>query len=112
MPDRVRPPTSLRPVRPAGGPRRRPGGPATGPVTFGTTVLLTKSEVFGACQALADADRALLRSGGTAEAAALGDLFELLEQRLSVVPLAAQAPSPGALSPSWGRYSSDSELTQ
>jgi hypothetical protein len=79
-------------------------------VSFGTTVLLTKAEVFGACQALADADRVLLRQGGTAEAAALGELFELLEQRLSMVPPAAQAPA--APSPVWGRYSSDSELTQ
>jgi hypothetical protein len=32
---------------------------------------------------LADADRVLLRSGLISEAAALGDLFELLEQRLA-----------------------------
>ena len=115
MPDRARASTSLRPsrpARPATGMRRRPVGPAAGPVAFGTTVLLTKAEVFGACQALADADRALLRAGGTAEAAALGDLFELLEQRLSVVPAAAQAPGSGAPSSVPGRYSSDSELTQ
>jgi hypothetical protein len=79
------------PARPAPVPgRHRPGtgGPAVtaGPLTFGTTVLLTKAEVFGACQALADADRLLLRFGGTREASALGDLFELLEQRLAVGP--------------------------
>ena len=47
------------------------------------SVVLSKGEVFGACQALADADRLLLRSGGKSEASALGDLFELLEARLS-----------------------------
>lgn len=52
---------------------------------FRAAVVLTKAEVFGACQALADADRLLQQSGGHAEAAALGDLFELLEQRLVVV---------------------------
>jgi hypothetical protein len=44
---------------------------------------LTKREAFGACQALADADRWLIRAGRTAEADALGDLFELLEDRLT-----------------------------
>jgi hypothetical protein len=34
---------------------------------------------------LADADRQLLRSGRISEATALGDLFELLEQRLASV---------------------------
>jgi hypothetical protein len=50
---------------------------------FGPSILLTKEEVFGACQALADADRFLLRAGRSTEAAALGELFELLEERLS-----------------------------
>jgi hypothetical protein len=54
-------------------------------IQFGTAVLLTKEEVFGACQALADASGMLLRAGRIAEATALGDLFELLERRL-VVP--------------------------
>jgi hypothetical protein len=54
-----------------------------GRVSFGSDVVLSKGEVFGACQALADADRALLRAGRTDEAGALGALFELLEQRLS-----------------------------
>jgi len=79
-------------ILPAGGPRRRPGGPPVGPVTFGTTVLLTKAEVFGACQVLADADRLLLRAGHRAEASALGDLFELLEQRLAVPPHPVPGP--------------------
>jgi hypothetical protein len=54
-------------------------------IRFAPSVLLSKAEAFGACQALADADRALLRSGGTSEATALGDLFELLEQRLASI---------------------------
>jgi hypothetical protein len=54
-------------------------------IRFAPSVLLTKAEAFGACQALADADRQLLRSGRISEATALGDLFELLEQRLASV---------------------------
>ncbi|HVC66485.1 MAG TPA: hypothetical protein VND44_02735 [Acidimicrobiales bacterium] len=50
---------------------------------FGTEVVLTKEEVFGACQALADAGRVLVRSGGAAEADTLGSLFALLEERLA-----------------------------
>jgi hypothetical protein len=57
--------------------------PGAGPISFEDSVVLSKGEVFGACQALADADRSLLRSGGKSEASALGDLFELLEARLS-----------------------------
>jgi hypothetical protein len=53
------------------------------PVRFEDSVVLSKGEVFGACQALADADRLLVRSGGKSEASALGDLFELLEARLA-----------------------------
>lgn len=52
-------------------------------VCFGPSVRLTKREAFDACQALADADRFLVRAGRTAEAAALGDLFELFEERLT-----------------------------
>jgi hypothetical protein len=47
------------------------------------SVELTKREVFDACQALADADPVLIAAGRTAEAAALFDLFELLEERLT-----------------------------
>jgi hypothetical protein len=50
---------------------------------FSARVHLTKREAFDACQALADADRVLVAAGGTLEARALGDLFELLEDRLS-----------------------------
>jgi len=46
-------------------------------------VHLTKREVFDACQALADADRELVASGATDVARALGDLFELLEDRVT-----------------------------
>jgi hypothetical protein len=46
------------------------------------TVGMTKAEVFAACQALADAARCLLRDGHNGEAGALGDLFDLLEERL------------------------------
>jgi hypothetical protein len=54
-------------------------------IRFAPSVSLTKAEAFGACQALADADRVLLKSGRISEATALGDLFELLEQRLASV---------------------------
>jgi hypothetical protein len=46
-------------------------------------VQLTKQEVFEACQALADADPVLVAAGRADEARALGDLFELLEDRLT-----------------------------
>ena len=49
---------------------------------FGVRVVLSKEEAFGACQALADAGRLLVRSGGLEEADSLGSLFELLEERL------------------------------
>jgi hypothetical protein len=52
------------------------------PVHFGVRVILSKEEAFGACQALADAGRVLVRSGGFEEADSLGSLFELLEERL------------------------------
>ena len=54
----------------------------TDAVRFQDSVVLSKGEVFGACQALADADRLLLKGGGRREASALGDLFDLLEARL------------------------------
>jgi len=59
------------------------GARPTTPARFELLVGLTKREAFGACQALADADRWLIRAGRTAEADALGDLFELLEDRLT-----------------------------
>jgi hypothetical protein len=56
---------------------------STPSLRFASSVRLTKDEVFAACQALADADRHLARVGCTAEADALGDLFELFEERLA-----------------------------
>jgi hypothetical protein len=56
-----------------------------GPVRFRRSVLLTKNEAFAACQALADADRCLVRAGQCGEADALCDLFELLEARMAAV---------------------------
>ncbi len=75
------------------------------PARFVARVWLTKLEVFAACQALADADRVLARSGRGRgrEARALGDLFELFKDRLS----AGAQSEPGARS-----YSSESELAQ
>jgi hypothetical protein len=58
-------------------------GSARSPASFVPLIQLTKREAFDACQALADADRVLVATGSTAEAQALGDLFELLEQRMT-----------------------------
>ena len=52
-------------------------------VRFGEAVVLTKLEVFAACQALADADRALRGSGRDVERSGLAELFSLLERRLA-----------------------------
>ena len=49
------------------------------------SVALTKGEAMDACQALADADRALTEVGRPSEARALGMLFELFEDRLAGV---------------------------
>jgi hypothetical protein len=64
-------------------PSTQRGPEPDGSIRFQDSVVLSKGEVFGACQALADADRLLLKSGAKSEASALGDLFELLEARLS-----------------------------
>jgi hypothetical protein len=91
------------PVRPQQGisrPKRPDAGRNPSPVDLAATVRLSKGEVFAACQALADADRRLVGVGCVAEAGALGDLFELLEDRLT----GAQAGS--------ASYSMDSEFTQ
>jgi hypothetical protein len=63
-------------------------------VCFGSSVRLTAPEVFDACQALADADRFLVRAGRLAEAGALGDLFELLEDRLTSAERRRHEPPP------------------
>ena len=65
------------------------GAAEDGPVRFSDVVHLTKGEAFRACQVLADADRLLVRAGQLPVADALGDLFELFEERLSVVGRAA-----------------------
>ena len=52
------------------------------PLRFSQRVVLSKEEAFRACQALADAGRVLVRSGGASEADTLGSLFSLLEERL------------------------------
>jgi hypothetical protein len=57
--------------------------PAAVPARLSVVVHLTKQEVFGACQALADADPVLVAAGRVDQARALGDLFELLEDRLT-----------------------------
>ncbi len=51
-------------------------------VSFSTSVVLTKREAFEACEACAEAERALLRTGRAAEAGRLAALFELIEARL------------------------------
>ncbi len=72
------------------------------------SVRFTKAEAFAACQALADADRILLRAGRVVEAAALGDLFELFEERLAAGPRTQR----GLIHPWFGSNSIESELTQ
>ena len=51
-------------------------------VRFSTAIVLTKREAFEACEACAEAERALLRNGRAAEAGRLAALFELIESRL------------------------------
>jgi hypothetical protein len=51
-------------------------------VSFSSAVVLTKREAFEACEACAEAERALLRTGRAAEAGRLAALFELIEARL------------------------------
>ena len=51
-------------------------------VSFATAIVLTKREAFEACEACAEAERALLRTGRAAEAGRLAALFELIEARL------------------------------
>ena len=109
---------------------RHPGG-HSGPLHFGASVILSKEETFVACQALADAGRVLVRSGGFEEADTLGSLFELLEERLVAgctgVCHPGRAPAPDRtgrgriasvirtvppVQPSFGSNSRESELTQ
>ena len=96
---------------PLTGPACPPARVDAHPVHFAPSVRLSRAEVFLACQALADADRILLRAGGVHEATALGDLFELLEDRLARPRVSGQPPS-GAGQSACGSYSMESELTQ
>jgi hypothetical protein len=76
-------------------------------VRVSAAIRLTKREAFEACQALADADRFLLRAGHHEAAGALGDLFELLEERLT-----SGHPDRDASQVRSGSNSSDSEFSQ
>ena len=51
-------------------------------VRVSTAVVLNKREAFEACEACAEAERALLRVGRASEAARMAALFELIEGRL------------------------------
>ncbi|HUA95080.1 MAG TPA: hypothetical protein VMB82_06085 [Acidimicrobiales bacterium] len=53
---------------------------------FSAAVVLSKQEAFDACEACAEAERALVRSGREAEARRMAALFELLELRLVAEP--------------------------
>lgn len=52
------------------------------PAIFSTTVVFTKREAFACCEAMATAERVLVRSGHHHEAALIAAAFELLEARL------------------------------
>jgi len=97
------------------------------PSPFRPCIWLTKQEVFAACQALADADRVLVATGTPREASGLGDLFELLEDRMTRPYRSAlrppDAPGPGGRMSLLraggaetydcsGSYSMESEFTQ
>ncbi len=90
-------------------------GPAGGRLR--STLRLSKSEAFEACQALADADRCLQRVGRLREAAALANVFELLESRLTErgpgpYPSVPDGSSEDDPWPASGSYSSEREFTQ
>ena len=104
-----RAPPAVRPVTRPAAPHPHPD-----PVRFAGTVRLTKREAFEACQALADADRFLLRAGEAGTADALGALFELLEERLTAPDLVRGTGPSGfrRIQASCGSNSSDRELTQ
>jgi len=52
-------------------------------VRFAPVLVLSKLEAFELCEACAEAERALLRSGRASEAAQIAALFELAEARLT-----------------------------
>lgn len=53
------------------------------PVRFAPVLVLSKREAFELCEACAEAERALLRSGKASEAARIAAVFELAEARLT-----------------------------
>lgn len=53
------------------------------PVRFASVLVLSKREAFELCEACAEAERALLRSGRASEAARIAAVFELAEARLT-----------------------------
>lgn len=54
--------------------------------SFVAAVVLTKREAFDVCEALAESERTLLRSGHAGPAARLAALFEMIESRLVADP--------------------------
>jgi len=60
------------------------GAPSTSVERFAPAIVLTKREAFEVCEAVADSERLLLRSGNVSQAARLAALFELVEGRLAV----------------------------
>jgi hypothetical protein len=52
------------------------------PMQFAAVLVLSKREAFDLCEACAEAERALLRSGRASEAARMAGIFELVEGRL------------------------------
>ena len=82
---------------PGAEPMRRP--------PFMTAIVLTKREAFSVCEAVADAERVLLRCGRAPEAARLAAVFEMVEDRLSTGPEPRPVPprsAPGR-GPAWVR---------
>ena len=83
---------------PGAEPMRRP--------PFMTAIVLTKREAFSVCEAVADAERVLLRCGRAPEAARLAAVFEMVEDRLSTGARATPRPSPDPApgrGPAWVR---------
>jgi hypothetical protein len=62
----------------------RPSSPNS--ARFVTAVVLTKHEAFDICEALAESERTLLRSGHAGPAARLAAMFEMIEGRLIADP--------------------------
>ena len=52
-------------------------------VRFAPTIVLSKAEAFEACEACAEAERALVNSGLLSQAERLAELFAVIEERLA-----------------------------